>query len=142
MSLNNNQMLPERIRKMRQMKDILDVEDIVLCEIDKVINEMYERATLLHEELVNEEWLETNLGQITGAIVDVSKRENLLHVEISVCVPNMEMIVEEQVIAFINKWLPAHLAYSIHYDEYMKARNNVAIVWLDDEIITMRQVNV
>lgn len=57
MSLNSEQMLPARVRKMRQMEDLLNVEDIILAEIERIIDEMYGAAALLHEELVNEAWL-------------------------------------------------------------------------------------
>ena len=51
MSLNNSQMLPARVRNMRQMNDVLNAEDIILAEIERIIDEMYQRASLLHEEL-------------------------------------------------------------------------------------------
>ena len=60
MSLNNSQMLPARVRNMRQMNDVLNAEDIILAEIERIIDEMYQRASLLHEELINEEWLGNN----------------------------------------------------------------------------------
>ena len=49
MSLNNSQMLPARVRNMRQMNDVLNAEDIILAEIERIIDEMYQRASLLHE---------------------------------------------------------------------------------------------
>lgn len=72
MSLNNSQMLPARVRNMRQMNDVLNAEDIILAEIERIIDEMYQRASLLHEELINEEWLENKLSERTGAGVDVT----------------------------------------------------------------------
>lgn len=60
MSLNNEHMLPAKCRSMRQMNELLDSEDIILAEIERIIDEMYERASMLHEELVNEAWLEKN----------------------------------------------------------------------------------
>ena len=67
MSLNSEQMLPARVRKMRQMEDLLNVEDIILAEIERIIDEMYGAAALLHEELVNETWLKEKLDARTGA---------------------------------------------------------------------------
>ena len=64
MSLNNSQMLPARVRNMRQMNDVLNAEDIILAEIERIIDEMYQRASLLHEELINEEWLENKLSEV------------------------------------------------------------------------------
>ena len=37
MSLNSEQMLPARVRKMRQMEDLLNVEDIILAEIERIL---------------------------------------------------------------------------------------------------------
>ena len=46
MSLNSEQMLPARVRKMRQMEDLLNVEDIILAEIERIIDEMYGAAAM------------------------------------------------------------------------------------------------
>ena len=64
MSLNNSQMLPARVRNMRQMNDVLNAEDIILAEIERIIDEMYQRASLLHEELINEEWLNNPMSEV------------------------------------------------------------------------------
>ena len=82
MSLNNSQMLPARVRNMRQMNDVLNAEDIILAEIERIIDEMYQRASLLHEELINEEWLENKLSERTGAGVDVTGYAEKLLAEI------------------------------------------------------------
>ena len=57
-------MLPARVRNMRQMNDVLNAEDIILAEIERIIDEMYQRASLLHEELINEEWLSNPLSEV------------------------------------------------------------------------------
>ena len=64
--LNNRKMLPEKIRAMRQMSELLQSEEIVLNCIEAIINDFYERAVILKEELINEEWLEEKLMQIIG----------------------------------------------------------------------------
>lgn len=38
MSLNNEQMLPAKCRSMRQMNELLDSEDIILAEIERIID--------------------------------------------------------------------------------------------------------
>ena len=38
MSLNNSQMLPARVRNMRQMNDVLNAEDIILAEIERSVS--------------------------------------------------------------------------------------------------------
>ena len=82
MSLNNSQMLPARVHNMRQMNDVLNAEDIILAEIERIIDEMYQRASLLHEELINEEWLENKLSERTGVGVDVTGYAEKLLAEI------------------------------------------------------------
>ena len=51
MSLNSEQMLPARVRKMRQMEDLLNVEDIILAEIERIIDEMYGAAAVSYTHL-------------------------------------------------------------------------------------------
>lgn len=140
MSLNNSQMLPAIVRNMRQMNDVLNAEDIILAEIERIIDEMYQRASLLHEELINEEWLEKNIQKITGGTVDVSINKNSLTVGISINKGELADIDSEKVIAFLNKWLPAHLAYNIIYEKLLSAKTYHAVIWQDDEIMTLRQV--
>ncbi len=113
MSLNNSQMLPARIRNMRQMNEVLNAEDIILAEIERIIDEMYQRASLLHEELVNEEWLENKLSERTGAGVKVTGYAEKLLAEIVLNVSELHHIDMPDVRGFLNKWVPAHLMYKI-----------------------------
>lgn len=113
MSLNNSQMLPARSRDMRQMKDVLNAEDIILAEIERMIDEMYQRASLLHEELINEEWLENKLTEKTGAEADVTGYAQKLLAEIILNVSELQHIDLPDVRKFLNKWMPAHLMYKI-----------------------------
>lgn len=142
MSLNNNQMLPARVRNMRQMKEILDAEDIVLAEIERMIDEMYQRASMLHEELVNEEWLEKHIEEITGGKAIVTKKKDELYVEVVVSRGVLASVKAEKVIRFLNKWLPAHLQYQMVYEQLLRGNTYAAAVWQDDEVMTLRQVNV
>lgn len=140
MSLNSEQMLPARVRGMRQMKELLGAEDAVLAELERILDEMYQRASQLHEELVNEEWLERKLQGLTGGIVDVAAWPEELLVEVMINRGNLSSIDSETVIAFLDKWLPAHLVYRIIYEQLLCAVNRHAAVWQDDEIMVLRQV--
>lgn len=113
MSLNNSQMLPARIRNMRQMNEVLNAEDIILAEVEQIIDEMYQRTSLLHEELVNEEWLENKLAERTGAGVKVTGYAEKLLTEIVLNVSELHHIDMPDVRGFLNKWVPAHLMYKI-----------------------------
>ena len=113
MSLNNSQMLPARVRNMRQMNDVLNAEDIILAEIERIIDEMYQRASLLHEELINEEWLENKLSERTGAGVDVTGYAEKLLAEIVLDVSELQHIDMPDVRKFLDKWVPAYLMYKI-----------------------------
>lgn len=113
MSLNDSGMLPKHIRRMRQMNEVLDAEDIILAEIEKIIDEMYDRASLLHEELVNEEWLKEKLDARTGADTKViNDAEHLLTTFIFKVGDSLGIRVKD-VNQFIDKWLPAHLMYKL-----------------------------
>lgn len=142
MSLDSEQMLPDRVRGMRQMKELLDAEDAVLAELENVIEGMFRRAYCLHEELVNEAWLEGRLQEIAGGSVDVVTVEDALAVEVTVNKGDLSGNDAGEVRAFLAKWLPSHLAYSITYEKLLAAVVCHAALWQDDEIIVLRQVRI
>lgn len=113
MSLNSEQMLPARVRKMRQMEDLLNVEDIILAEIERIIDEMYVAAALLHEELVNEAWLKEKLDARTGADTTVEADADKLLATITLDVSKIVGVDMKDIRAFLDKWLPAHLRYRV-----------------------------
>lgn len=113
MSLNSEQMLPARVRKMRQMEDLLNVEDIILIEIERIIDEMYGAAALLHEELVNEAWLKEKLDARTGADTTVETDTDKLLAMITLDVSKIVGVDMKDIRAFLDKWLPAHLRYRV-----------------------------
>lgn len=113
MSLNSEQMLPARVRKMRQMEDLLNVEDIILAEIERIIDEMYGAAALLHEELVNEAWLKEKLDARTGADTTVEADADKLLATITLDVSKILGVDMKDIRAFLDKWLPAHLRYRV-----------------------------
>ena len=113
MSLNSEQMLPTRVRKMRQMEDLLNVEDIILIEIERIIDEMYGAAALLHEELVNEAWLKEKLDARTGADTTVEADADKLLAMITLDVSKIVGVDMKDIRAFLDKWLPAHLRYRV-----------------------------
>ena len=113
MSLNSEQMLPARVRKMRQMEDLLNVEDIILIEIERIIDEMYGAAALLHEELVNEAWLKEKLDARTGADTTVEADADKLLATITLDVSKIVGVDMKDIRAFLDNWLPAHLRYRV-----------------------------
>lgn len=126
--LNSEQMLPGRIRNMRQMKELLDAEDVVLAEIERMIEDMYRRESMLHEELVNEEWLESRLYGLTGAETDVTGYADDLLVFVQLIVSELGVLELEAVRLFLNKWLPAHLMYKLGYLFVYPVRNQEQIL--------------
>ncbi len=114
MSLNDSHMLPERVRSMRQMNDILTVEDALLAEVWKILDVMYQREAMLHEELVNEAWLENKLSARTGADVKATGYADKLQAEIILTVNENIVLDMQDIRDFLNKWLPAHLKYKIN----------------------------
>ncbi len=114
MSLNDIHMLPTHVRKMRQMNDLLDAEDLILQEIEKIIDEIYLRASMLHEELVNEPWLEQKLKERTGATANVTAYAEDLLVRVVLEITDIQDIDAEDVRRFLDKWLPAHLQYKLN----------------------------
>lgn len=113
MSLNNKQMLPAKIRGMKQMQEVLTAEDTILSEIEQMIDEMYQRASQLHEELINEKWLKKKLTEKTGADTEVIEYAEKLLVEIVLNVSELQFIDMLNIRGFLEKWLPAHLVYRL-----------------------------
>lgn len=142
MSLNNEQMLPARSRNMRQMNELLNAEDIIIEEIESIIDSMYERAAMLHEELVNEAWLEHRLNELIGGTLFVEKCEGQLKIHIDINVGKLNGEKEELVIGFLNKYLPAHLAYEIVYEKDVQGTTFYAAIWHEMEVFEIRQVMV
>lgn len=138
--LNDSHMLPERVRNMRQMKAVLDAEDLVLTEIEAVIDEMYQRAELLHEELVNEAWLEEKLEKIVDGAVTVGKQPEELIVNVLIQKGILTGINETAVLGFLNKWLPAHLTYHVLYEKILNTVHYVGMIWQDDEVMIIKEV--
>lgn len=130
MSLNNSHMLPERVRSMRQMREVLSAEDIILGEIEQIITEMYQRASMLHEELVNEAWLERRLSDRTGAEVKVTGHADRLLVEFVFQVNEFTVIDLKDIRRFLNKWLPAHLQYQLNDRLVTSLQNALPVVRL------------
>lgn len=139
--LNNRKMLPEKIRAMRQMSELLQSEEIVLNCIEAIINDFYERAVILKEELINEEWLEEKLMQIIGdTTVQIRKVENQLWIEVVLCNKRLSISKSKNVIAFLERWLPAHLGYDVTCQKDIVLYDNRVCIWQDDETIVMREV--
>ncbi len=113
--LNSEQMLPRRVRTMRQMQDLLNAEDLILAEIERIIEDMYRKASLIKEELVNEEWLERHLLELTGSKNQVTGDSDHLMVNVQFEVSEQEDLNREVIRAFLHKWLPAHLQYQLQY---------------------------
>lgn len=128
--LNSEQMLPARVRRMRQMQELLEVEDIILTELEGMISEMYQRAEYLHEELVNEAWLERRLSDRTGAEVKVTGHADRLLVEFVFQVNEFTVIDLKDIRRFLNKWLPAHLQYQLNDRLVTSLQNALPVVRL------------
>ena len=139
MSLNSKQMLPDRVRHMRQMGEILDAEDEMLAVLEINIEAMNKKMELLHEELVNEIWLQRHLEELTGGSVEVRKTPSMLQAEIYISADKMQDSAERVVSNFLDKWLPAHLAYKISYDKLLQAGCFLAILWQEDETVDIGQ---
>lgn len=106
--------------------------------------EIWGRALSIHEELVNEKWLEKRIQEIAGGSVDVEKKRDMLWVDILINRGSLADVQSksEAVAIFLNKWLPAHLAYNIIYEKLLSAVDYYAGIWQDDEIILLRQVRI
>lgn len=115
MSLNSESMLPKRVRMMRQMEELLNAEDLVLAELERIIDGMYREASLIQEELVNEEWLERHLLELTGSQTKVTGDAQNLMVNVQFDLSDQDALDLKSIRDFLHKWLPAHLQYKLRY---------------------------
>lgn len=135
--LNHEQMLPVKIRSMRQMGELLDAEDLILVEFEEAIGELYEIWEGLKEELVNEPWLKEKLSVLTGSDVTVIGDADHLAVDISMDVSALGEIPLEQVRSFLQNWLPAHLRFQLELVRGYRLWNPEEF-WLSSVVIGMR----
>jgi hypothetical protein len=124
------------------MGELLDAEDIVLKYIEEMLDEAYQRDSLLHEERINESWLEEKLSDIINGTVHVNKVHEKLSVEITVNTGEIVILQADQVEKLINKYLPAHLAYELRCEKNISSKSLFGCIWQDDEIMTLSEVKV
>lgn len=80
------------------------------------------------------------MEEITGSPIGVHKLKDELFVEIALSGFREDLEKADEVNKFINKWLPAHLAYKLLYEKLLAGSKYLAAIWQDDEILILRQV--
>lgn len=113
MALNSINMFPDWVRKIRQIGETLDAEQSVLDELEIIIDDIYQRLSLVHEELVNEAWIEDRLAEITGAENEVVADEETLLVKVFTDISKINYFDKKKVLDFLKKYVPAHLMYRL-----------------------------
>lgn len=135
MALNSINMLPDWVRKIRQIGETLDAEQSVLDELELIIDDIYRRLSLIHEELVNEKWLEDRLKEITDSESTVIADEKELLVKFFVDISERNNFDKNKVLDFLKKYVPAHLMYRlilvIKYKSLLEERMKLSILRRD-----------
>lgn len=60
--------------------------------------------------------------------------------EIQILALDVTDVVHKQFMAYLDRVLPAHIAYVIVYENYMKGITYMSAVWQDTEVLEVRQV--
>lgn len=135
MALNSINMFPDWLRKIRQFGETLDAEQSILDELELIINDIYRRLSLIHEELVNEKWIEDRLAEITGAENEVAADEETLLVKVFTDISKIDYFDKKKVLDFLEKYVPAHLMYRlilvIKYKSLLEERMKLSILRRD-----------
>lgn len=113
MALNSINMFPDWLRKIRQFGETLDAEQSILDELELIIDDIYRRLSLIHEELVNEKWIEDRLAEITGTENEVVADEETLLVKVFTDISKIDYFDKKKVLDFLKKYVPAHLMYRL-----------------------------
>jgi len=115
MAVNGERMLPFRVRKMCQMEDLLQAEQVMLGTIEDIIEDMIYEASLLTAETVTPEYLKKLVTEVFKRESTIEEYPEELIVKIRLNINSGEPSSPLLLIEKTNIYIPAHLKVLYEY---------------------------
>lgn len=116
MAVNDSSMLPEKVRSMSQMEDLLQAEQVLLTIIEAIILDMITEVAISNYLPMIKENVEMISTAISGNASYINEYPETLTIDVVVsrntgaytCLPKLRN--------YLNSMLPAHLKFNIYYE--------------------------
>lgn len=115
MAVNDENMLPLRVRKMRQMEDLLQAEQIMLDIIEGIIRDMIQESTFLTAETVTPAFLKKLVAELFRVECDIVEFPENVMIKIRLHIKDKEPDEQLLNIEKTNQYIPAHLKVLYEY---------------------------
>ncbi len=115
MAVNDERMLPKRVRKMYQMEDLLQAEQFILNTILGIINDMISEAATINSlpmTKVNTEYIATMVSNNPSTVREYSDG---VTIDILVSRNSGQQTNLPKLRKYLNDLIPAHLKFNIYY---------------------------
>lgn len=125
----------EQILNLEKFLDIKQTQDLSLEERKQNL------ITIIYSnKKTNERNLKSDLERIIGKDAQVTiKMDDVLIVEVESI--DKSDYTYRQINDYLTSNLPAHLSFSVIYNKLIQAVNYNGVIWQDDELFILRQVN-
>ena len=115
MAVNGEKMLPLRMRKMSQMEDLLQAEQIMFDIIEGIIRDMIQESTFLTAETVTPAFLKKLVEELFRVECDIVEFPEHVTVKIRLHIKDKEPDEPLLSIEKTNQYIPAHLKVLYEY---------------------------
>lgn len=116
MALNDARMLPEKVRKMAQMEDLLQAEQILLNIIESILIEMLADASISNNVPMTKDNSEYVASVVSGSDCYIDEYPDILTIDTAVSRQSGTATSLIKLRSYMNDMLPAHLKFNIHYE--------------------------
>ena len=115
MALNDERMLPKRVREMHQMEDLLQAEQFILNVILGIINDMISEAATINSLPMTKTNTEHIATMVSNNFSTVREYSDGVTIDILVSRNSGQRTNLPRLRRYLNDLIPAHLKFNIHY---------------------------
>lgn len=116
MAVNDIRMLPQRVRSMDQMEELLQAEQLLLDMIEAIIIDMAAEASVSNNTPMTKANSEYIASVISGSACYIKEYPETLTINIVVTRQTGAATSLIKLRNYMNELLPAHLKFNIHYE--------------------------
>jgi len=124
-SLLDENMLPERVRTMEPVDDLLQAEETELSRVEAYIFELLDGARLVTDVTVTPEYLKGVVSRIWNLSCTVLEYPDDLTVKLKLSVPGADPDEPLPLIKRCNTYIPAHLKVLYEYDKRLQSEGSL-----------------